>query len=120
MATFTIPKKESDLTPELLQFFISEMHPGVSIPGLNSWMCVSSVNSSVHGRARQIAPAVTAPGSPPLPEQVLVKMVIDEPGVPAVLYETEVLIYQKFLNELDIEKPSAWRRPMTTKPAVSC
>jgi hypothetical protein len=105
MATFTIPKKESDLTPALLQHFISVMHPGVTVTGFDllDVRKLGEIQVSTAGRAK--LRLHYGPNSPKLPEQVLVKMVIDQPGVPAVLYETEVLIYQRFLHELDIEKP---------------
>jgi Ecdysteroid kinase-like family len=46
------------------------------------------------------------PGSPPLPEYVLMKMTLDDDESADVLYETETNIYKKFLPELDILKPT--------------
>jgi len=40
-----------------------------------------------------------------LPERALLKMVIDTPGAPGVIYETEIEVYRNLLPDLDIEKP---------------
>jgi len=99
-----LPKSPSDLSVELLNAVVSEMHPGATVVGfdIGEVRRLGEIQVSTAGRVK--LRLKYGPGSPRLPEQVLAKMVIDEPGVPAMLYETEVKIYQKFLPELEIEK----------------
>jgi Ecdysteroid kinase-like family len=101
-----LPKLTDDLNVELLNALVSEMHPGATVVGfeIGEVRRLGEMQVSTAGRVK--LRLKYGPGSPPLPEQVLVKMVIDQPGVPAMLYETEVMIYQKFLPELDIQRPN--------------
>jgi hypothetical protein len=96
-----LPDHPDGLSVELLDRLIAEMHPGSSVTA------VELVEAK--GLAQQVSTAGRArlrlsygPGSAPLPRDVVVKMVIDKPGVDSALYETEVQIYRDVLPGLDI------------------
>jgi len=102
--TYRLPKNTSEFTTEVLEALISEMHPGVSI---RRWEILDTRQRgemvSTAGRVK--LRIEYGHGSPPLPQNALVKMVIDGDTVNPVLYETETNVYRDYLPGLDIEKP---------------
>jgi hypothetical protein len=100
---YRLPRNTSEFSTELLEALIWEMHPGVSI---RKWEILDARQRgemvSTAGRVK--LRIEYGQGSPPLPERVLVKMVIDGDTVNPVLYETETNVYRDYLPGLDIEK----------------
>lgn len=103
MQQFRFPKRVDEITPEMLTALISEIHPGTTVEGFEV-LKSAGLGKMVSTAGRATLKLQYGPGSPPLPEQVVVKMVIDKAGAPGVLYETEVQNYKRMLPELDIEK----------------
>jgi hypothetical protein len=99
-----IPRHVDGITVELLDEVVSEMHPGASVVGFEL-LEAKGLGKMVSTAGRLRLRLRYGPGSPALPEQVIVKMVIEEAAVPGVLYETEVMMYRNILPELDIERP---------------
>jgi Ecdysteroid kinase-like family len=104
MPKIKIPDRVADITPDLLQAAIAELHPGVCIVGVEILEAVG-LQEMVSTAGRVKLRLRYGVDSPPLPEQVLVKMVVDEAGCPAILYETETKVYRDFLPDLPITKP---------------
>ena len=99
-----IPRHVDGITVELLTELISEMHPGASVVDFEL-LEAQGLGKMVSTAGRVKLRLGYGPGSPTLPERVVVKMVIDEAAVPGVLYETEVMMHRNILPELDIERP---------------
>ncbi|MFN8627370.1 MAG: phosphotransferase [Candidatus Binatia bacterium] len=96
-----LPNRAEDITLELLDRLVSEMHPRSSVTGFELVEAMGLQHQvSTAGRAR--LRLQYGPGSADLPEQVIVKMVIEEPGVDSALYETESQMYREVLPKLDI------------------
>jgi hypothetical protein len=91
------------VTAPVVQSLIREFHPDATVERVEI-VDEKGLGQMVSTAGRAELRLTYGPGSPPLPERVILKMVIGEPGVPGVLYETEVQMYRKFLPELDIEK----------------
>jgi aminoglycoside phosphotransferase (APT) family kinase protein len=100
-----IPKTIEGLTPSVLTHFVSEMHPGVTITECEPFD-IRRLGQQVSTAGRVKMRLRYGAGSPALPQQALIKMVIDEAAVPGMLYETEVRVYQKFLPETDLLNPA--------------
>jgi hypothetical protein len=98
-----IPHTIAELNPGVLTALIADMHPGASVVDFEV-LDIKKLGPLVSTAGRAKLRLKYGPGSPKLPEQVILKMIIDEPGVPSVLYETEVMVHRKFLPELKIEK----------------
>jgi Ecdysteroid kinase-like family len=101
--SFRFPKRVADITPDILTQVVSQTHPGATIEGFD---VISSrgLGKMVSTAGRATLDLRYRQGSPPLPRRVVVKMTIDKPGAPGVLFETEVGVYKRFLPELAIEK----------------
>lgn len=96
-----LPNRGEDITLELLDRLVSDMHPGSSVIGFELVEALGLQHQvSTAGRAK--LRLRYGPGSADLPEQVIVKMVIEEPGVDSSLYETEIQMYREVLPELGI------------------
>lgn len=96
-----LPNHPDGLSVELLNRIVAERHPGSSV------IAVELVEAK--GLAQQVSTAGRArlrltygTGSADLPRDVVVKMVIDQPGVDSALYETEVQMYRDVLPGLGI------------------
>lgn len=110
LATTTLPYKIpatlEELTPQTLEAAFARLHPGVTVTGCDLLEARRRGEFMVSTASRARMTLTYGPGSPPLPQQVLVKLAIPEDGASApVLYETEVNIYNRMLPELDIVKP---------------
>ena len=96
-----LPNHPDGLSVELLDRIVSEWNPGSSVTGVELVEAKGLAQQvSTAGRAR--LRLTYGPGSADLPREVVVKMVIDQPGVDSALYETEVQIYRDVLPGLDI------------------
>lgn len=103
MARIRIPDRVAEIDTDLLQVAISEMHPGISIVGSS---IVEATGREMVSTADRVKLRLHyGAGASQLPTQALVKLVLEETGCPAVLYETETKVYREILPELDIEKP---------------
>jgi len=100
----SIPRHVGGISVELLDELISEMHPGACVVGFEV-LEAQGLGKMVSTAGRVKLRLEYGSGSPALPEQVVVKMVIDEAAVPGVFYETEVMMHRNVLPELDIERP---------------
>ena len=104
MSSLTIPESAAGLNAGIVEAAIAEMHPGVSIAECEMQEAIGlgemvSTAGRVKMRLRYGA------GSPPLPEQILIKMVVDEAGCPPILYETETKVHRELLPEMETERP---------------
>jgi len=99
-----IPRHVDGISVELLDELISEMHPGASVVGFEL-LEAKGLGKMVSTAGRLRLRLRYGPGSPPLPEQAVVKMVLDEAAVAGVLYETEVMMHRNILPEMEIERP---------------
>lgn len=104
MATGKLPSTVAELTAEAISPLVAEMHPGASVTGCEIKE-VFGLGQEVSTAGRAKVRLTYGAGSPALPQDVVVKLVIDEPGVPSMLYRTEVGMYKKFLPGLPIERP---------------
>ena len=104
MANIEIPETAAEITTDLLQAAISEMHPGVAIADSRVAQA-TGVQETVSTASRVKLHLRYGTGSARLPTQVIAKLVIEETGCPAVLYETETKVYREILPDLDIERP---------------
>jgi hypothetical protein len=100
---FRFPKRVEDITADILTAVISQTHPGATVEGFD---VISSrgLGKMVSTAGRATLSLRYRDDSPPLPRQVIVKMTIDKPGAPGVLFETEVGVYKRLLPALAIEK----------------
>jgi hypothetical protein len=97
------PNRVEDITSEILTNVISQTHPGAAVEGFDI-VSARGLGKMVSTAGRATLDLRYRPGSPPLPRRVIVKMTIDKPGAPGVLFETEIGIYKRMLPELAIEK----------------
>jgi hypothetical protein len=96
-----LPNHPDGLTAKLINRIVSEWHPGTTVTAVELVEAKGLAQQvSTAGRAR--LRLTYGPGSADLPRDVVVKMVIDQPGVDSALYETEVQIYRDVLPGLDI------------------
>jgi hypothetical protein len=103
MANFQIPERVEEITTDLLQSVIAEMHPGVSLA--ESQVVGTSGGEAVSTASRVKLRLKFSAEVAHLPTQVLIKMVIEETGCPTALYKTETKVYREVLPALEIEKP---------------
>jgi aminoglycoside phosphotransferase (APT) family kinase protein len=104
MANFDIPGSAAEITTDLLRAAISEMHPGASIAD-SRVVEATGTKDTVSTASRVKLCLRYGPGCPHLPTRVIAKLVIEDTGCPAVLFETETKVYREILPGLDIEKP---------------
>jgi Ecdysteroid kinase-like family len=97
------PNRVEDITPGILTDVISQTHPGAAVDGFDI-ISARGLGKMVSTAGRATLDLRYRSSSPPLPRRVIVKMTIDKPGAPGVLFETEVGIYKRMLPELSIEK----------------
>jgi hypothetical protein len=102
---FRIPNRADEISVSLLDAAVSQMHPGASVIGFELGEIRRPGDAQVSTAGRVNARLAYGPGSPPLPERVLIKTSIDEAPAPECFYRTEVEIYRRILPQLDIEKP---------------
>lgn len=96
-----LPTRAEDITVELLDRLVSELHPECSVAGFELVEALGLQHQvSTAGRAR--LRLRYGPGSADLPGDVIVKMVIEQAGVDSALYETEIQMYREVLPELGI------------------
>ena len=96
-----LPNRAEDLTVELLNRLVSEMNPGSTVTKVEL-VEAKGLEQQVSTAGRARLRLEYGPGSAPLPRDVVVKMVIEQPGVDSALYETEVQIYRDVLPALGI------------------
>ncbi len=96
-----LPNRAEDLTVELLDRLVREMHPGSTVRAVEL-IEVKGLQQQVSTAGRARLRLTYGPGSAALPEDVVVKMVIGEPGVDSALYETEVQMYRNILPGLGL------------------
>jgi hypothetical protein len=86
---FAFPIASKTSPAEILTNVISQTHPGATVEGFD---VISSrgLGKMVSTAGRATLSLRYRPGSPPLPRRVIVKMTIDKPGAPGVLFETEI------------------------------
>jgi hypothetical protein len=105
MNTLRIPNRIHEFSASLLDSAVSQMHPGASVVGFELGEIKRLGEHQVSTAGRMKMRLIYGAGSPPLPEHVLVKTVIDEAAAPACFYRTEVEAYRRILPELDLETP---------------
>lgn len=100
-----LPNRAEALSADLFDALVRDMCPRQSVTGyelIEAKGLQEQVSTAGRARVRLHYAASEAT----LPEAVVVKMVIDEPGVDSALYETEVQMYRDVLPGLDIPKVS--------------
>ena len=102
---FRLPTQAEQITPDFLSRAISVMHPGTRVESFEVLEALG-VGGMVSSAGRAQLKLRYAPGSPPLPERVLSKMIIGQKSVyPTPAFETEVQMYRRMVRDVPIEKP---------------
>jgi len=101
---YPLPDRAENLSVALLDRLVAEMHPGSSVSGFEL-IEAKGLEQQVSTAGRARLKLQYGSGSAQLPEDVIVKMVIGEPGLDSgALYETEIQMYRDVLPKLDIPK----------------
>lgn len=121
MMDLRFPSEVEEITPGLLTRVMNEAHPGVQVRGVETLQVKRYGDGMVSTSGRTLLRLDYAPGSPDgLPMDVLVKMVIGTASAPAVMYENEVLFYDRLRPGLAIETPRCLGTAFDTTSGMFC
>jgi hypothetical protein len=100
-----LPTSPDGLSPEVLSEYVSRLHPGTRVSTVEVLESLQiGLMVSTAGRVRLRLGYAANPEA--LPEQVIVKMIVNKKSIaPGCMYETEVAVYQRLLPAIPIEKP---------------
>jgi len=104
MTDIKVPRSIEDLDRASLEALINVMHPGTTVTGCE-FKEARRRGEMVSTAGRVKLRLEYGPGSPDLPNDVLLKMCIEGDVSAPVLYETETNVYHRVLPGLAIERP---------------
>ncbi len=106
MPPVVFPTRSELLTPELLTEALAELRPGVRVEGLRVVEEAHCDTGSASTAARAVLDLAYASGCDGgLPQRVVLKTVLIQPGAPSSMYHNEVRFYRELRPEIELETP---------------